>query len=62
MNGLHPQTGDNRGTERFNDEGFGNTRANGGAGEVRTIRVGSEAESAVAYAALEPPPRLRIQR
>ena len=62
MNGLHPQTGDNHGTERFNDEGFGNTRANGGAGEVRTIRVGSEAESAVAYAALEPPPRLRIQR
>jgi len=62
MNGPHPQTGDNRGTERFNDEGFGNTRANGGAGEVRTIRVGSEAESAVAYAALEPPPRLRMQR
>jgi len=33
-----------------------------GAGELRTRRVGSEAEPAGAYAALEPPPRLRTQR
>jgi hypothetical protein len=62
MNALHPQTGDNRGPERFNVGRFGNTRANGGAGELRTRRVGSEAEPAGAYAALEPPPRLRTQR
>jgi hypothetical protein len=62
MNGLHRQTGDNNWPERFNDGRFGNTRANGGAGELRTIPVGSEADSAGAYAALEPPPRLRIQR
>ena len=62
MNGLHPQTGDNRGPERFNGGRFGNTRANAGAGELTTIRVGSEADPAGAYAALEPPPRLRIQR
>ena len=62
MNALHPQTVDNRGPERSNDGRFGNTRANGGAGELRTRRVGSEAEPAGAYAALEPPPRLRIQR
>ncbi len=62
MNGLHPQTGDNRGPERFNDGRFGNTRASGGAGELRSTGVGSEADPADAYAALEPPPRLRIQR
>ncbi len=63
MNGLHPQTGDNCEPERFNEGRFGNTRANGGAGEIRTKRkVGSEAEPAGAYAALEPPPRLRTQR
>jgi len=36
MNGLRPQTGNNREPQRFNEGRFGNTRANGGAGELRT--------------------------